>query len=839
MKRFLSALALLLSAAAPADAAVKMPAVFSDNMVLQQQTRVNVWGKADPKEQIIVTTSWSDRPYRTTAGRDGRWRLALDTPAASGGQQLTVCGKDTVVIRNILIGEVWLCSGQSNMEFPTARDPKNKWKTGMIDHDEQMRNATFDNLRLFRVEHQLAPDGERDDCTGRWVVCTPQNVAEFSAVGFVFGRELHEALQQPVGLIQATWGGTHAESWTPMTVMAKDPLYADVLEQFAPDKIKREKDHCKVPATLWNGMIRPICPYTIKGCVWYQGESNSVRAEKYQQVFTNLIDAWRKAFAAADMPFYFVQIAPHYGQPPAIRDAQLRTWRSVRNTGMAVITDAGDSTDIHPRNKQIPGERLARWALNRDYGRDIPCQSPCMRSSRREGDALVVRFDNATGGLKAADGDSVVGFLIAGEDRRFYPARVAISGDEVRLTAPQVTEPVAVRYGWGKWIRVNLSNGAGLPAVPFRTDAWAEETYARRFADSEMRRFPEAWQLDHGKRLFFGYAQGVGCSAMLKMWKATGDRHYFDYVERWADTLIDDRGEIHLYDLASYNIDFINSGKVLFDCYRETGKEKYRLAMDRLVGQMRRHPRTCDGAYWHKLIYQHQIWLDGLYMCSPFLAQYGVEFDRPEWIEEAVKQIKLCHEHTYDPATGLYHHAWDESRSQRWADPVTGHSPNFWGRSIGWWFMALVDNLDFIPAEHPDRAQVISLVQGLADALPKYQDKNGLWYQVIDCPERKGNFPEASVTAQLMYAYAKAVNKGYIDASYRQYAEKAFEGIRRKLLGENADGTLTLTRCCAVGGLGGHPYRDGSFEYYIGERMRDNDAKATGPFIMGCLELGK
>ncbi len=365
------------------------------------------------------------------------------------------------------------------------------------------------------------------------------------------------------------------------------------------------------------------------------------------------------------------------------------------------------------------------------------------------------------------------------------------------------------------------------------------DTYARWFADSERCRFPEAWQLDHGKRLFFGYSQGVGCCAMLQMWKTTGDRSYFDYVERWADSLIDDEGRIHLYDISAYNLDFINSGKVLFDCDRETGKEKYRKAMDVLLRQLKLQPRTCDGGYWHKLIYQHQMWLDGLYMASPFMARFGAEFGKPEWIDEAVKQIKLCHKHTHDAETGLYHHAWDESRSQRWADPETGHSPNFWGRSIGWWFMALVDNLDFIPADHPDRGFVISLVQGLADALPKYQDKDGLWYQVIDCPEREGNYPEASVTAQLMYAYAKAVNKGYLDASYRRYAEKAFDGLRKKLLVENADGTLTLTRCCAVGGLGGHPYRDGSFEYYIGERIRDNDAKATGPFIMGCIELGK
>lgn len=364
------------------------------------------------------------------------------------------------------------------------------------------------------------------------------------------------------------------------------------------------------------------------------------------------------------------------------------------------------------------------------------------------------------------------------------------------------------------------------------------DSYARRFADSEMKRFPQAYQLDHGKRLFFGYAQGVGCCAMLKMWKATGERRYFDYVHQWGDTIINEKGEIHLYDKSTYNIDYINSGKVLFDLYRETGEAKYKKAMDVLTGQMKMHPRTLEGAYWHKLIYQHQIWLDGLYMCSPFLAQYGAEFAEEEWIDEAVRQFRLCHKHTLDAKTGLYHHAWDESRSQRWANPETGHSPNFWGRSIGWWMMAMVDALDFIPAEHPGHADIVGYLQGLAQALPRYQ-RDGLWYQVLDQPEREGNFPEASVTAQLMYAYAKGVNKGYLDKSYRRVAESAFEGLKKHLLIENADGTLTLTRCCQVGGLGGKPYRDGSFEYYIGEKMRDNDAKATGPFIMGCLELGK
>ncbi|MDR2148075.1 MAG: glycoside hydrolase family 88 protein [Tannerella sp.] len=377
----------------------------------------------------------------------------------------------------------------------------------------------------------------------------------------------------------------------------------------------------------------------------------------------------------------------------------------------------------------------------------------------------------------------------------------------------------------------------GLPIS--ETPEISNATYAQWFADSEMKRFPEAWQLDYGERPYFGYSQGVGCLAMLKIWKATGDRKYFDYVEKWASNLIDYEGNILLYRQQDYNLDFINSGKVLFALYKETHNEKYRLAMEKLVNQLKNQPTTNDGGFWHKMIYPHQMWLDGLYMASPFLAQYGATFDKPQWIDEAVKQFLLCHKHTYDSTTGLYHHAWDESKSQKWANKETGHSPNFWGRSIGWWFMALVDVLDYIPENQLGRVEILDYIQGLAETLPKYQDKDGLWYQVIDCPTREGNYPEASVSAQCMYAIAKAVNKGYIAPKYKTVAEKTFNGLKNKLIVKNPDGSLTLTRCCQVGGLGGNPYRDGSYEYYINEKIRDNDAKATGPFIMGCLELGK
>lgn len=359
-----------------------------------------------------------------------------------------------------------------------------------------------------------------------------------------------------------------------------------------------------------------------------------------------------------------------------------------------------------------------------------------------------------------------------------------------------------------------------------------------RFADSEMNRFPEAWQLDHGKRLYFGYAQGLGCLAMLKVWEQTGDQKYFDYVEEWADIIINEQGEIHLYKLETYNVDYINPGKILFSLYEKTGKEKYKLAIERLMGQLKWHPRTLEGAYWHKLIYPHQVWLDGVYMAAPFVAQYGQFTQDSSYYDDAINHILITARHTYDPATGLYFHAWDESKKQQWANPVTGQSPNFWGRSIGWWYMALVDVLDYVPADYPRRDSVVQIIQGLAKSLTEYQDKDGLWWQVLDKAGAPKNYQEASVNSMFLYGYSKAINKGYIGEEYRTVVNKIFAGINTKLIREDGK-NLTLIQCNAVAGLGGHPYRDGSYEYYVNERVRENDSKATGPFIMGCLEAEK
>jgi len=816
----------------PCKADIRLPSIISDNMVLQQDTIIYLWGKAEPQEKITIKPSWG-KTYTTVTDNSGKWQIQLKTPKARNNQTISFRGNNTILIKNILIGEVWLCSGQSNMDFPVAKSQG--WRTGILNQEEEMKDADYPEIRLFWVTQQLSPEKELEDCQGEWKVCNPENLKDFSAVAFFFGRELYKNIGRPIGLIQSTWGGTPAESWTKMSVMENDPVYAELIENF---KQSENIHHNKALATLWNGMIRPIVPYSLKGVIWYQGESNSIRYRDYTKVFSNLIESWRTEWGLGAFPFYFVQIAPHYKQPPQIREAQLNVWRNIKNTGMAVITDAGDSTDIHPRNKQIPGYRLAQWALANTYGLNRPFSGPLYKSMEIKENAVLLTFDFIENGFVAQNGP-LQGFTIAGSDGKFYPGEAIIKNNKIEVTSSNVPKPAAVRYGWGKFFRANLYNTAGLPASPFRTDTWEDRDTAIRFADSEMTRFPRAWQLDHGKKWVWGYAQGVGCTAMLKVWKRTNDPKYYNYVYQWADAMVREDGSIRNYKTTDYNIDFINSGKILFDIYKESGKEKFRMAMDTLLSQLDKHPQTSDGVFWHKKIYPHQIWLDGIYMAGPFMAQYGKEFNRPDLIDKAIHELIVTYNHTLHPATGLLYHAYDESRQQQWADKETGQSPHFWGRAIGWYYMALVDIPDFVPKDHPQRAEVISIIDRLTKAISNYQDTTGLWYQIIDMGGKEGNYLEASVSSMFMYSIAKAVNKRYIDSKYIDRAERAYRGLMNELIVEEPGGILSLTRCCAVAGLGGNPYRDGSYEYYINERIRNNDSKATGPFIMGCLELNK
>lgn len=368
----------------------------------------------------------------------------------------------------------------------------------------------------------------------------------------------------------------------------------------------------------------------------------------------------------------------------------------------------------------------------------------------------------------------------------------------------------------------------------------AQDKMYVRMADSEMKRFPEAWQIDWAKRPVFGYCQGVVTMSMLKVWKETGDKKYYDYVEKYADMMVQEDGSILNYDYVNgkRNVDMINTGKILFDVYEQTKNPKYKKAMDLLYNAMMDHPRNSLGGFWHKEVYPWQMWLDGLYMASPYLAQYAKVNNKPELLNDVLMQFVIVHRNMKDPVTGLYFHAWDEKKVQKWCDPVTGLSHHFWGRSIGWWYMAIVDVLDFVPENHPLRPEMLAMVEGLAQSLPKFQ-RDGVWYQLLGLEDREKNYRESTGTVMYMYSIAKAVNRGYLDKKYNKVATDTYEGVMRNFIKEEKDGTVSITNCCMVAGLGGNPYRDGSFEYYMSEPVRDNDPKATGPFIMGCIELGK
>ncbi|MEI6554814.1 MAG: glycoside hydrolase family 88 protein [Paludibacter sp.] len=365
--------------------------------------------------------------------------------------------------------------------------------------------------------------------------------------------------------------------------------------------------------------------------------------------------------------------------------------------------------------------------------------------------------------------------------------------------------------------------------------------YFIRMADSEMKRMPESWMTDFAKKPKWDYCNGLELQAIYMVWKKTAEPKYFNYVKSYTDTIIASDGSITGYKLPDYNIDKLNSGKILFDLYAKTKEEKLKNAMDILRNQMKTHPRTNEGGFWHKKIYPNQMWLDGMYMASPYLAEYAYRFDEKELFDEVANQILTMAKHSYDLKTGLYYHGWDESRAQKWSNPQTGCSPNFWSRSMGWYMMAMVDVLDYLPKDHPKRAEIIKILNDLSKSLDKYRDpKTGMWYQVTDKVGAEGNYVESSGSAMFIYTWVKGAQKGYLPKEYLSKGLKAYDQFVKKFVKENPDGTISLTDVCSVAGLGGEPrYRDGSYEYYISEPKRDNDPKAVGPFIMVSVLLKK
>ncbi|MGL2988059.1 glycoside hydrolase family 88/105 protein [Flavobacterium sp. RSSA_27] len=363
--------------------------------------------------------------------------------------------------------------------------------------------------------------------------------------------------------------------------------------------------------------------------------------------------------------------------------------------------------------------------------------------------------------------------------------------------------------------------------------------WSQRMAYTIMNQHKESYMIDFATKPKWDYVHGLVLTSFEELNKKHPDPRYAHYIKSYADLFIDEKGTISTYKFENFNIDMVVAGRILFSLYETTGSNHYLLALQTLRKQLEAQPRTPSGGFWHKKIYPNQMWLDGLYMGEPFYAQYTKTFENGKSFNDIAFQFELIEKNDKDPQTGLLYHAWDESKQMPWANPTTGTSPNFWSRSLGWYAMALVDVLDYMPKDHPKHKVLVGYLNALAENLTKFQHSTGLWYQVTDKGAIGGNYLEGSGTAMFAYAFAKGANKGYLPKKYKEVAAKAFDGITKHLVKVNDKGEIVITQVCAVAGLGGKPYRDGSFEYYVTEKKKDNDPKATGPFILAALELNQ
>jgi sialate O-acetylesterase len=506
--RILALTSLLAVFALQVKAELKLPAIIGDNMVLQQKQANPIWGWDTPGTE--VTVKFAGQTKSAKAGADGKWTVKLDAvPANAKPATISIKGTTAKELKNVLVGEVWICSGQSNMQWSVS----SCW-----DADLEIATAKYPNIRLISVP-QVGTQEPQKDFKGEWKECSPQTVGSFSAVGFFFGRVLHKTLDVPVGLINDAWGGSAAEAWVRRDVLEKDARFKDLMAGW----VQREKDLASGtakanyekqqaawkaradaakaakqpfmerapanpqsaltgnarPGNIYNGVLLPTIGYGIKGVIWYQGESNASRAFEYSYLFPLMIQHWRDEWKQGDFPFYWVQLADFMAEKPQpgdsawaeLRDSQTKTQNAIKNGGQAVIIDIGEGNDIHPKNKRDVAERLVRWALVKDYGMNLPYRSPEFKSVEIQGAKAVVTLDTFGSTLRTVDVADVKGFAICGEDKKWEWATAKIVGnDKVEVSSPKVAKPVAVRYAWADNPVCNLFSKDGLPVTPFRSD---------------------------------------------------------------------------------------------------------------------------------------------------------------------------------------------------------------------------------------------------------------------------------------------------------------------------------------------------------------------------------
>ena len=364
--------------------------------------------------------------------------------------------------------------------------------------------------------------------------------------------------------------------------------------------------------------------------------------------------------------------------------------------------------------------------------------------------------------------------------------------------------------------------------------------WAEKMALSQMHRNADSLAYNPATKSNWNYDKGTYLKGIEMLWHLSENEIYYNYIKKTMDSFINADGSINTYKVDEYNIDQVNPGKMVLFLYKKTGEEKYKKAAELVRSQLDTHPRTKEGGFWHKKKYPYQMWLDGLYMHASFYTDFAIQFNREKDFDDIANQFIYISKHTYDPSSGLFYHAWDESKEQKWANPQTGCAPNFWSRGIGWYAMALVDVLEIFPENHPKRADLVQILQNFASGIVPYQDStSGVWYQLTAYKAERGNYLEASSSSMFVYALAKAYNLGLIDKTYKPFIDKGFNGLLTTFVSRDSSGIYSLNFNCRSAGLGGKPYRDGSFEYYISEPIISNDLKGVGPFIMAAVEMEK
>lgn len=447
-------------------AEVKLPAVFGDNMVLQQKTDAAIWGTATANKTVKVTTSWNKKSYSGKADSAGNWELKVETPSAGGPFSITISDGKTLKLNDVLIGEVWVCSGQSNMQMTM----NGYYNQPILGSNEAIATSTNKSIRLFTVERHKSME-ELDNFKGDWLECNPENVGNFSATAYYFGRMLQEALGVPVGLICSAWGGTRIEPW----ISEKGINNFDWVD--VPDKRLKKDFSQQTPTVLFNAMISPMAGFAIKGGIWYQGESNRNEPKEYEKLMPGLIENWRAEWGIGDFSFFYCQIAPFdYGtggiNSAFLREAQLNATTAIPNIGMACLMDVGEKHNIHPADKETAGERLAYQALAKTYDMaGFEFSGPVLNEMTTDGSVVKLTFDHARHGLNTF-GKELNNFKVAGKNQHFYPAKAFITEKGITLFSPSVSKPVAVRYAFDDFVVGELYNNEGLPASSFRTDDW-------------------------------------------------------------------------------------------------------------------------------------------------------------------------------------------------------------------------------------------------------------------------------------------------------------------------------------------------------------------------------